>query len=83
MARRLTGRERTVVSDGVHPHYFGTIATYVHGLGQGEASLSRVRVGADGAPDMDAIASAVDAETACVLVGYPNFFGCVGDRRLI
>ena len=27
MARRLTGREHTVVSEGVHPHYLGTVET--------------------------------------------------------
>src|SRR4029077_4183725 len=32
MARRLTGREHTVISEGVHPHYAGTIETYVAGI---------------------------------------------------
>src|SRR6187431_2444523 len=31
MACRLTKRERTLVSEGVHPHYRETILTYVHG----------------------------------------------------
>jgi glycine dehydrogenase subunit 1 len=81
MARRLTGRERTVISAGIHAHYVETIETYVRGLGSGLASLSRVPVGADGAPDLASIAGAVDEETACVVVGYPNFFGCIGDLR--
>jgi glycine dehydrogenase subunit 1 len=79
MARRLTGREHTVLSEGVHPDYAGTIETYVHGLGEGRASLQRVAVGADGAADAAAIAAAVTDQTACVVIGYPNFFGCVGD----
>lgn len=83
MARRLTGRERTVLSAGVHPHYVETIETYVRGLGAGVASLARVPVGEDGAPDVDAIAGAVDESTACVVVGYPNFYGGVGDLRRI
>ncbi len=81
MARRLTGREHTVISEGVHPHYTGTIETYVAGLGAGRASLTRVPVGADGAPDVAALAAAITGETACVVVGYPNFFGCVADLR--
>ncbi len=52
MARRLTGRERAVVSAGVHPHYRGTIETYVAGIGAGRASLADVPVGADGAEDL-------------------------------
>jgi len=83
MARRLTGRERTVISAGVHPHYVETIETYVHGIGRGKESLVRVPVGDDGAPDLDSIAQAVDGETACVVLGYPNFYGCVGDLRRI
>src|SRR5277367_1737386 len=35
MARRLTGREGAVISGGVHPHYTGTVETYVAGLGTG------------------------------------------------
>src|SRR5580704_3447861 len=79
MARRLTGREHTVISSGVHPHYTGTIETYVGGIGQGRASLTHVPVGANGAADTAALAAAITGETACVVVGYPNFFGCVGD----
>ncbi|WP_044248976.1 aminomethyl-transferring glycine dehydrogenase subunit GcvPA, partial [Chondromyces apiculatus] len=83
MARRLTGRERTIVSAGVHPHYTETIETYVRGIGTGAASLVRVPVGADGAPSIDDITAAVNDDTACVVVGYPNFFGGVGDLRRI
>jgi glycine dehydrogenase subunit 1 len=80
MARRLTGRERTVISEGVHPHYTETIETYVAGIGAGRASLVKVPVH-DGAEDVDALAAAITDDTACVLVGYPNFFGCIADLR--
>jgi glycine dehydrogenase subunit 1 len=81
MARRLTGRERTVISAGVHPHYTGTIATYVGGIGHGVGSLSHVPVARDGGADIAALSAAIGDDTACVLVGYPNFFGCVADLR--
>jgi glycine dehydrogenase subunit 1 len=83
MARRLTGREHTVVSEGVHPDYRGTIETYVHGLGRGRSSIQVIPIGADGAASPDALASAVTSETACVVIGYPNFFGCVADLRKV
>ncbi|WP_437817317.1 aminomethyl-transferring glycine dehydrogenase subunit GcvPA [Sorangium sp. So ce1078] len=83
MARRLTGRERTVLSEGVHPDYAGTVETYVHGIGTGKASLFRVGVGRDGTADVDALTRAIDETTACVVVGYPNFFGAVGDIRRV
>lgn len=81
MARRLTGREHTVLSRGLHPDYRGTIETFVHGLGQGERSLSYVDVAESGGPDVDAIIAAITDQTACVVVGYPNFYGCAGDLR--
>jgi len=82
MARRLTGREGTVISEGVHPHYTGTIETYLAGLhGSGPSPVKRVSVGRDGASDVAALAAAITTDTACVVVGYPNFFGCVADLR--
>ena len=81
MARRLTGREHTVVSRGVHPDYVGTIETFVAGLGAGTSSLTHVAVSDAGTPDTDALAAAITDQTACVVVGYPNFFGCVADLR--
>jgi glycine dehydrogenase subunit 1 len=79
MARRLTGREGAVISGGVHPHYTGTVETYVAGLGAGKASLQAVPVAPDGREDVAALAAAITGDTACVLAGYPNFFGAVTD----
>jgi glycine dehydrogenase subunit 1 len=81
MARRLTGREHTVLSRGLHPDYRGTIETFVHGLGSGTRSLSYVDVAESGASDPAALLGAITEQTACVVVGYPNFFGCVADLR--
>ena len=83
MARRLTGRERTVISEGLHPHYTGTIETYVAGIGHGASSIVRAPLGANGAADAGALAAAITDDTACVLVGYPNFFGCVPDLAAV
>jgi glycine dehydrogenase subunit 1 len=83
MARRLTGREHTVLSDGVHPHYTGTIETYVAGIGTGTASLTKTPLAKNGGVDVEGTAAAITDQTACVVVGYPNFYGCVGDIRRI
>jgi glycine dehydrogenase subunit 1 len=83
MARRLTGREETLVSEGVHPEYLGTIETYVNGIGRGKESIRRVPVGGDGGGSIERLVSEVTDRTACVVVGYPNFFGSVGDIRAI
>ncbi len=83
MARRLVGREHTVISACIHPEYLETIETHVRSLGAGKASLTVVPLGADGAADIDALTAAITPETACVLVGYPNFFGAVCDLRKV
>jgi glycine dehydrogenase subunit 1 len=83
MARRLTGREHTVLSAGLHPHTLGTIDTYVGYVGKGRESLTTVAIGASGGPDVAALIAAITDETACVVVGYPNFFGCIADLRAL
>jgi glycine dehydrogenase subunit 1 len=81
MARRLTGRNGAVISAGLHPHYAGTIATYVAGGAEGVGSISTIPVAPDGSEDVAALAAALTADTACVVAGYPNFFGAVTDLR--
>jgi glycine dehydrogenase subunit 1 len=81
MARRLVNREHTVISGGVHPEYVGTIETHVRQIGHGRASLTYVPVGSDGGADIAALTAAITNETACVVVGYPNFYGSIADLR--
>jgi glycine dehydrogenase subunit 1 len=84
MARRLTKRSRVLVSEGVHPEYLETIRTYVQGLPGGSAQIEMVPLSKGGAADPDALrARLAKGDTACVVVGYPNFFGCVNDVRAL
>ena len=83
MARRLNGREHTVLSASVHPHYRETVSTYVHGIGTGRASLELTPLAASGAEDLAALEAAITEQTACVVVGYPGFNGCVSDLRRV
>jgi len=68
---RRTGRVVTAAS--VHPEYRQTIATYLAGHG---AELHAVGT-PEGTITPEALAAAVDSDTACVLIQQPNFFGCV------
>jgi glycine dehydrogenase subunit 1 len=81
MAQRLTRRERIIVSEGVHPHYRETIETYLQGIGHGKRAITTVALDADGKADALAIERLIDPDTAAVVVGYPNFYGCVADVR--
>ncbi len=83
MARRLTKRTHVLVSDGVHPEYHETIRTYVRGLPGGASEIEIVPHGKTGTADLDALKRLLRDDTACIVVGYPNFFGCVGDLQAI
>lgn len=76
MARRITRRDRVVVSAGLHPEYIATIRTYLSGLG-GEESLSIAPLDAQGRTDLDALPGLLGDDVALLLVGYPNFMGVV------
>jgi glycine dehydrogenase subunit 1 len=93
MAARLTRRDRLVVSRAVHPEYQAVVKTYTQGIGltltPGPAPTGRGESllplplgegwgeGKSGQTDLDDVKRLVDADTAAVLVQYPNFFGCL------
>jgi glycine dehydrogenase subunit 1 len=75
LAIAATGRRRFVASRGVHPHSRETLAAYSAGFG-----AEVVEVGLDGGvTDAEALASAIDPETAAVFIQQPNFLGAVED----
>lgn len=81
MARRLTKRDVVLVSGCVHPDYRKVTETYLGG--RGTPSYREVALGADGAADVAAIGRALAEDTACVLVGYPSFYGTIPDLAAI
>jgi glycine dehydrogenase subunit 1 len=74
MATRLTGRKKIVVSAAVHPEHRKVLATY---LASTHDEIATVPYGEDGRTDLAALERAVGADTAAVIVGWPNFFGVV------
>jgi glycine dehydrogenase subunit 1 len=78
MARRIKRRPQVVVSEGLHPEYIETIRTYVRGLDD-DGAVAIAPLGPDGRTDWAAAEAHISDKTAAVLVGYPNFFGCVED----
>jgi glycine dehydrogenase subunit 1 len=79
LAMSVTGREKVVVAESVHPHYREILRTYFASIG---AELVTV-ASKDGAVEPADVAKAVDSRTACVLVQHPNFFGCLEDVSAI
>ncbi|PIE05894.1 MAG: aminomethyl-transferring glycine dehydrogenase [Sorangium cellulosum] len=82
MARRITKRPHVIVCDGVHPDYVETIETYMSGLDSGP-NVIRTQVNEAGVTGPDHVANRLDARVAAVIVGYPNFFGCVSDLQTL
>jgi glycine dehydrogenase subunit 1 len=76
MAKLETGRTKLVASRGLHPHSRAALATHAAGY---RMEVVEVPLGAEGATDAEALAAAVDDDTAAVFVQQPNFLGTVED----
>ncbi len=82
MARRITKRTHVVVSEGLHPEYRQVVDVYLKGLDE-EPQVEVAPLGEDGRTDLDRLDALVRDDTAAVVVGYPNFFGCVEDLAAV
>jgi glycine dehydrogenase subunit 1 len=76
MARRITRRGRVLLSEGLHPHYTSTVRTMARFTGDeivGEMPKLRPEC------DEDTLIAALDDETSCVVVQYPDILGRLPD----
>jgi glycine dehydrogenase subunit 1 len=76
MAVRLTGRDSVVIARSVHPEYREVLATYAHHQG---LPLTTIDFADSGRLDFEKLEKSITAETACVLIQSPNFFGALED----
>ena len=74
MANRVTRRRRAVLSGNLHPHYREVTATHArfHGF--------EVAAAAANPRGMEDLIAEIDAETSCVVVQNPDFFGHLRDH---
>jgi glycine dehydrogenase subunit 1 len=79
LARQSRPGRRLVVSRGLHPHSRDTLRTMAAGWG---TTIEEVGL-ADGVTDAEALARAVDEDTAAVFVQQPNFLGAVEDLEAL
>lgn len=76
MAGRVTRRSRAVLSSGLHPHYVSVARTMARFTGDVLVTdTPRLEAARDDARLLDAI----DGETSCVVVQYPDILGRIGD----
>jgi glycine dehydrogenase subunit 1 len=76
MARRITRRGKAILSSGLHPHYVSVARTMARFTGD----LLETRIPElTGEPDTARLLDAIDGETSCVVVQYPDILGRIGD----
>ncbi len=80
MAGRVTRRGRAVISGGLHPHYIAIATTMARFTGD---ELVTFVPELDAAPDDGAVIAAIDGQTSCVVVQYPDVMGRIPDLAAI
>jgi glycine dehydrogenase subunit 1 len=75
MAGRVTRRKRAVLSSGLHPHYVSVAKTMARFTGDALDTATPQF----GGTDMARLIDAVDGETSCVVVQYPDILGRIED----
>jgi glycine dehydrogenase subunit 1 len=80
MAARVTKRGKAVLSGGLHPHYVACAQTMARFTGDAiDARAPKL----DAAPDDADVIAAIDGETACAVVQYPDILGRIPDLAAI
>jgi len=74
MARRLTRKDRIILSGGLHPHYRDVVRTYL----DNSPSLIALSPSPEGQGD---ILNQIDDDTAAIVIQTPDFFGHLRDLR--
>ncbi|HWH22845.1 MAG TPA: aminomethyl-transferring glycine dehydrogenase subunit GcvPA [Allosphingosinicella sp.] len=76
MARRVTRRGKAILSSGLHPHYVSLAQTMARFTGDVlETALPELGP----QTDEERLLAAIDAETSCVVVQYPDILGRIAD----
>ena len=74
MARRLTRKDRNILSGGLHPHYRDVVSTYL----DNSPNLIRLPASPEGQGD---ILNQIDDDTAAIVIQTPDFFGHLRDVK--
>jgi len=75
MARRITRKSRVVVAASVNPRYRAVTGNYLSRLDGEYREIAMDHFGTN----LQKVIHAIDEQTACVIVQYPDFYGSVYD----
>ena len=76
MAHRITRRNKTIISSGVHPHYV-SVAKTMSAFTEDELETSPPRLIAE--TDIPELIGAINSATSAVVVQYPDILGRIRD----
>jgi glycine dehydrogenase subunit 1 len=79
MAGRVTKRKKAILSSGLHPHYVSVAKTMAKFTGDTLDTATPDFAGTDTAR----LLSAIDGETSCVVVQYPDILGRIEDLSAV
>jgi glycine dehydrogenase subunit 1 len=79
MACNARGQKNAIIANTVHPESRDVVNTYsrFNGINITEISYK------DGTVDLEKLEAMVNAQTGCVVIQSPNFFGCIEDLKAI
>ena len=76
MARRITKRGKALLSSGLHPHYVSVAKTMAKFTGD-VLQTAAPKLAPEG--DIADLIAAIDGDTSCVVVQYPDILGRIAD----
>ncbi|QDP20176.1 aminomethyl-transferring glycine dehydrogenase subunit GcvPA [Sphingomonas xanthus] len=80
MARRISRKSKAILSSGLHPHYVSVCRTMAKFTGD---TLETALPALEAVTDAQRLIDAIDGETSCVVVQYPDILGRVTDLQPI
>ena len=80
MAGRVTKRSRAVLCRGLHPHYVSTVQTMAKFTGD---TIDYRTPKLEAEADTAGVIAAIDDQTSCVVVQYPDILGRIPDLAAI
>ncbi|MFO1241139.1 MAG: aminomethyl-transferring glycine dehydrogenase subunit GcvPA [Sphingomonadaceae bacterium] len=80
MAARITKRTKAILSSGLHPHYVSLAKTMAKFTGD---RLMTSAPDLSAKTDSEQLLAAIDVETSCVVVQYPDILGRIEDLSAI
>ena len=76
MARRITRHSKALLSSGLHPHYVSVVQTLAR-FTEDEVSYAPPSLSPE--TDLEGLIAAIDEDTSCVVVQYPDILGRIAD----